>query len=75
MRRAPRDVAWVKLLLWDESEDVAGVRPGYDRLGGAAVNLLAGQLQHDEFGVPENPTIVQVEGRWREGATLPRRAG
>lgn len=73
--RAPRDVGWVKLLLWDEREDVAGVRPGYDRLGGAAVNLLAGQLQHDEFGVPENPTIVQVEGRWREGATLPRRAG
>lgn len=72
--RTPRDAAWVKLLLWDEREDVAGVLPGYDRLGGAAVSLLAGQLQHDEFGVPDNPTIVQVEGRWRGGASLPVRS-
>jgi LacI family transcriptional regulator len=64
-------VPWVKLLLWDEGDAVAGVRPGYERLGAAAVNLLAGQLQHDEFGVPEDAKIVQVEGRWCDGASLP----
>lgn len=69
--RVPDDVALVKLLLWDAGEGVAGVRPGYERLGAAAVNLLAGQLQHDEFGVPEDSKIVQVEGRWCGGASLP----
>lgn len=65
-------VPWVKLLLWDEGDAVAGVRPGYERLGAAAVNLLAGQLQHDEFGVPEDAKIVQVEGRWCDGVSLPK---
>jgi LacI family transcriptional regulator len=67
----PREAAWVKLLLWDASEGVAGVLPGYERLGGAAVNLLAEQLQHDEFGVPADPKVVLVEGRWHDGASFP----
>lgn len=66
-------VPWVKLLLWDEGDDVAGVRPGYERLGAAAVNLLAEQLQHDDRGVPADPKIVQVEGRWCDGRSLPVR--
>lgn len=69
--RVPRDAAWVKLLLWDANGSVAGVRPGYDRLGATAVDLLAGQLQHDDYGVPEDAKIVQVEGRWCDGETLP----
>lgn len=73
--RVPQDAAWVKLLLWNAGEGVAGVRPGYERLGAAAVNLLAGQLQHDESGLPADAKIVQVEGRWCDGASLPRRAG
>ncbi|CAM3094147.1 LacI family DNA-binding transcriptional regulator [Rariglobus hedericola] len=71
--RVPQDTALVKLLLWADDTGEAGVLPGYDRLGGAAVNLLTGQLQHDEWGVPADPKIVQVEGRWREGASFPRR--
>ena len=71
--RVPGDVALVKLLLWDANEGVAGVRPGYERLGGAAVNQLVGQLQHDDYGVPTDPRIVQVEGRWCEGASMPAR--
>ena len=63
-------VPWVKLLLWDQGDDVAGVRPGYERLGAAAVNLLVEQLQHDELGVPADPKIVQVEGRWCDGDSL-----
>lgn len=69
---APGDMAWVNLLLWDTAGGVAGVRPGYERLGVAAVNLLAGQLLHDEWGVPADPKIVMVEGRWHDGASLPR---
>ena len=71
----PGAAALVKLLLWDANEGVAGVLPGYERLGPAAVNLLAGQLQHDDYGVPTDAKIVQVEGRWCDGASLPVRAG
>jgi LacI family transcriptional regulator len=67
----PREAAGVKVLLWDAREDLAGVLPGYERLGGAAVNLLAEQLQHDELGVPADPKVVLVEGRWHDGASLP----
>lgn len=70
--RVPQDVALIKLLLWDAADEVAGVRPGYERLGAAAVNLLVGQLQHDDYGFPEDPKIVQVEGRWCDGASFSR---
>jgi LacI family transcriptional regulator len=69
--RVPEDVALIKLLLWESAGDMAGVRPGYERLGAAAVNLLVAQLQHDSYGLPEDPKIVQVEGRWCDGASLP----
>lgn len=72
--RVPQDVALAKLLLWTETEGLAGVRPGYERLGATAVNLLVGQLQHDDYGVPVDPKIVQVEGRWCDGPSLPSRA-
>ncbi|MDF3055847.1 MAG: LacI family transcriptional regulator [Rariglobus sp.] len=69
--RVPEDVPLVRLLLWNPNEGMAGVRPGYERLGAAAVNLLTGQLQHDAYGVPADPKIVQVEGVWCDGASLP----
>lgn len=71
--RVPQDVAFVRLLLWQDDGVEAGVRPGYDRLGSVAINQLAGQLQRDELGIPEDAKIVQIEGRWSEGASLPKR--
>lgn len=73
--RTPDDVALVKLLLWDRELGESGVLPGYERLGEAAVNLLVGPLQHDDYGVPADPKVVLVDGRWSEGGTLtpPRR--
>ncbi|MFH1499652.1 MAG: LacI family DNA-binding transcriptional regulator [Verrucomicrobiota bacterium] len=68
--RVPDDVALVKLLLWDPGLGESGVLPGYERLGEAAVNLLVGPLQHDDYGVPEDPKVVLIDGRWSDGATL-----
>lgn len=68
--RVPQDVALTKLLLWDAADGVSGVRPGYDRLGAAAINLLAGQLQHDDYGVPADPKVVLVEGLWCDGGEV-----
>ncbi len=69
--RVPRDVAFVDIFLEDTTGATAGVRQNHATVGGLAVELLAGQLQHNKFGVPEIPTTTYVEGTWREGASCP----
>jgi DNA-binding LacI/PurR family transcriptional regulator len=71
--RVPRDVALVSLLRWDEEAGIAGVRPGFERLGTVAINQLVSLLQHDERGIPENCTTVELEGHWTNGASMPAR--
>ena len=49
----------------------AGVRQNHTTVGARAVEILAGQLQHNKFGVPEIPTTTYVEGTWQDGASCP----
>jgi DNA-binding LacI/PurR family transcriptional regulator len=69
--RVPQDVALVSLLRWDEQVGIAGVRPGFERLGTVAVNILVSMLQHDERGEPVDRTTVELEGRWVDGESMP----
>jgi len=71
--RVPRDVSFATFLLWDAPGKIAGVRPGYERLGAAAVDLIVGELMHDHADSPPNPRIVLVEGEWADGPTARRR--
>ncbi len=71
--RVPRDVAVVDVFLEDRSGAIAGVRQNHAEVGGLAVEILAGQLQHNKYGVPEIPTTTFVEGTWFDGATCPPR--
>ncbi len=71
--RVPRDVAVVDLFLEETDGTVAGVRQNHDTVGGLAVELLAGQLQHNKYGLPEIPTTTFVEGTWFDGKTCPPR--
>ncbi len=71
--RVPRDVAFVDVFLEEFSGKVAGVRQNHETVGELAVEILAGQLQHNKFGVPEVPTTTFVEGTWFDGATCPGR--
>ncbi|MGH8020591.1 MAG: hypothetical protein ACREIA_20370 [Opitutaceae bacterium] len=50
-----------------------GGRQNHDTVGALAVELLAGQLQHNKRGVPEIPTTTYVEGTWFAGRSLPIR--
>jgi hypothetical protein len=36
-------------------------------LGAAAIDLLAGQLQRNEQGLPREPITLMMEGEWRDG--------
>jgi LacI family transcriptional regulator len=69
--RIPHDVAFVNLFLDQADGKMAGVRQNHDIVGGVAVEILAGQLQHNKFGLPEVPTTTFVEGNWFDGATCP----
>jgi LacI family transcriptional regulator len=72
--KVPRDIAFVDVFLEDFGGATAGVRQNHEEVGAAAVEILAGQLQHSKFGVPEIPTTTFVDGTWFEGASCPVRS-
>jgi LacI family transcriptional regulator len=69
--RVPRDVAFVDVFLESNDGRTAGVRQNHDTVGALAVEILAGQLHHNKYGIPEIPTTTYVEGTWFDGATCP----
>jgi LacI family transcriptional regulator len=46
-----------------------GVDQNNERVGAAAVDLVVEQLHANQFGVPENPKTVLIEGKWVPGNT------
>ena len=72
--KIPRDLAFVDLFLDKVEGSMAGVRQNHETVGAVAVEILAGQLQHNTFGVPEIPTTTFVEGTWYDGLSCPPRA-
>ncbi len=73
--KVPRDVALVDVFLSDVSGKTAGVRQNHETVGELAVEILAGQLHHNKFGIPEIPTTTYVEGTWFNGASCPIKKG
>lgn len=71
--RVPRDVAFTDVFLDRADGKTAGVRQNHATVGELAVEILAGQLQHNKYGVPQIPTTTYVEGTWFDGASCPRR--
>ncbi|MEO7413304.1 MAG: LacI family DNA-binding transcriptional regulator [Opitutaceae bacterium] len=71
--RIPEDVAFADVFLEKSGGFAAGVRQNYRSVGELAVEILAGQLQHNKFGIPEIPTTTFVQGTWSDGASCPPR--
>ena len=55
----------------DTTGRTAGVRQNHEEVGALAVEILAGQLHHNKFGVPDIPTTTFVEGTWFDGTSCP----
>jgi len=72
--RVPQDVAFADVFLGRFDGSMAGVRQNHETVGELAVEILAGQLQHNKFGVPEVPTTTFVEGTWFAGQSCPLRS-
>lgn len=71
--RVPQDIAFADTFLETFDGKVAGVRQNHETVGELAVEILAGQLQHNKYGVPEIPTTTFVEGTWFDGTSCPAR--
>jgi DNA-binding LacI/PurR family transcriptional regulator len=70
--RVPEDVGCATLY-WKEDRDyLSGFYQNHEHIGAAAVDLVAGQLYHNERGLPAEQKTVLIESVWKEGATLIR---
>ena len=71
--RVPADVGLVHLDWSREVAPLAGLDSDPEAAGEAATDLLAGQLQANEFGIPKHEKIVAVRGHWVPGTSVRRR--
>ncbi|MGC4074891.1 MAG: LacI family DNA-binding transcriptional regulator [Nibricoccus sp.] len=72
--KIPQDIGFVDLFVSDDQlGKIAGVRQNHEIVGALAVEIVAGQLHHNKFGIPKVPTTTFVEGTWVDGASCPAR--
>ncbi|MGE9294309.1 MAG: LacI family DNA-binding transcriptional regulator [Puniceicoccales bacterium] len=66
----PESIPVVSLVPGEGEPAQAGIHVGYDKLGPIAMNLLADNILHDQFGVPEDSQIIMVNGTWYDHGAL-----
>jgi LacI family transcriptional regulator len=68
----PRDVGLAEIDVTSDprTADWAGVAVNVEGLSAAAVDLVAAQLQNNEYGLPRFQKLVLIPGRFVEGKTL-----
>ncbi len=64
-----RRIGFAHMHLTPEQEGSSGIDQNNERVGAAAVDLVVEQLHANQFGFPENPKTVLIEGRWVAGTT------
>jgi len=69
--RVPEEVGFVTLAWSEESPHQAGVNQNSRQVAAAAVDMIIGQLQRNETGVPLHPKTTLIEGTWVPGSTAP----
>lgn len=63
--------AGLAILNWEpESGETSGIDQNSIEVGAAAIDVTVAQIHTNECGVPAQPKITLIEGRWRDGLTL-----
>lgn len=65
----PGEVDFVHLDVDSALMNFSGIDQRPELIGSGAVDLLAGQLNHNERGIPDNPRLLMIEPAWVDGAT------
>lgn len=68
--RTPQDIGFASLDLFPERHAFAGVDQIPTAVGAAAADLVVKQIQNNEFGLPEHPVTMLLNGVWRDGPTV-----
>jgi len=71
--RVPEDISFLHLNWIPEKGEITGLNQQPEKVGAAAVELLAEQINQNRRGIPENPKTITLESVWHEGTTCPRR--
>lgn len=66
----PDTVGYAHLGWHSSYEGMAGINPHWGGVGLTAVNLVVDQLNRNEYGSPEHPLWVLVEGEWVDGQSV-----
>jgi len=66
----PGDIGLVHLDRTFDLEAYAGMQQNNEHIGRAAVDMVIGQLQRNEFGVPPFQKSVLITGTWIPGPTV-----
>ena len=69
--KVPRELALVSLSLPVDDQYHAGIYQRSPTIGARAVDLLIGALNHNESGLLAMRQVLQIEGEWRSGPSLP----
>jgi len=62
-------IGFAHLDLTSDLPSCSGIDQNNVRVGAAAVDLVVEQLHGNDFGLPDNPKTVLIEGRWVPGRT------
>ena len=62
--RLARRTTWAMVNHPGNDATLCGVDQNHELVGAAALDLVFAQLLHNEIGVPANPKVVLVKGRW-----------
>lgn len=65
--RIPEDISLAVLTCSPKCSEYSGVDPHWERMGAAAVDLVAEQINNNEYGFPAYPKEVLIRGSWTDG--------
>ncbi len=70
--RVPEDIGVAFTSLHEAKDKRAGISENPRVIGATAMDMLSGQWQRNERGVPATPVCTLIEGTWRMGTTVRR---
>lgn len=65
----PAQVSVAALNYCPSAPELSGIDPEPEGLGATSVDLVIDQLENNEIGLPSNPKVLTVSGRWITGKT------
>lgn len=67
--RVPEKIG-LACLIRPRGSRLAGIDDRFEHIGAATVELVASKIAFNQFGIPSDPKLTLIEGRWVDGQSL-----